>query len=469
VVFCFVIFTVFAALIYRSVFTTFINGEYENVEKSTKIIEQKLSLATKPLTVTSTNRLLVGLGEEEDDKVDIYVMPNIYNTRRQFTVYSLEGKVLFTTYDTPVGLDKSKSQPTIIRTANHYGYLVSKPIISKTKSRVVGYVQSYYSLDFYEGIKKKVLFNILLIVAFALMISSFIGFLMSQYLVGPLAELAKAMKKISENPSEKVEPIEIKTGDEIEELGDVFNEMNQKTGDYIEMQKRFVSDVSHELRTPVAVLEGHIGLLNRWGKDDPEVLNESLQASADEVHKMKVLITDMLAFTRLQSVFEEHKHDITDLDRMNIGLIKNFRMINPDYHINYDVLTTEGSFGQIYDAHYEQAMTILMENARKYRGDGQKVLDIKLTEDAQDLIVSVKDYGLGMEEKDIKHIFERFYRADQARHREVGGSGLGLSFLSNIMNAYNGRIEVSSEVGQGSTFTLYIPKVNLADNAYDDA
>ena len=228
---------------------------------------------------------------------------------------------------------------------------------------------------------------------------------------------------------------------------------------YLEQQNRFVSDVSHELRTPLAVLDGHINLLNRWGKNDPEVLDESLQASLDEVDRMKKMLEEMLALARLENVDLSSEELDCDVGKVCNRALKNFQLLHDDFEIVLDNRLIYPTHARISENHFEQGLRILLDNAAKYSPDDRKEIVITVSEDEQFVITSVSDKGIGISEEDINHLFERFFRADKARNREIGGTGLGLPILARLAENYQGEIEVNSELGLGSTFTLKFPKI----------
>ena len=234
-------------------------------------------------------------------------------------------------------------------------------------------------------------------------------------------------------------------------LWDKIQENNQ-------MQMRFLSDVSHELRTPIAVIKGHMDLLQRWGKNDPEILEESLEAASHEANRMTIMINDMLDSIRVKGSFENHRNDTCDLNSSIRTVIGNFRVLHDDYQFYLN--DSEGSDrpAQIYSQHFEQVITILIDNAVKYSPVNKEIqVTIKALED--EMLVQVQDNGEGISKEDIEHIFERFYRSDKARNRTTtqSGVGIGLSILYQIVEAYRCHIDVSSELGVGPRFDLYIP------------
>ncbi|MCC9715758.1 HAMP domain-containing protein, partial [Streptococcus agalactiae] len=132
-------------------------------------------------------------------------------------------------------------------------------------------------------------------------------------IVRPVKNLHDLMHQISENPSNLEIRSKVRSEDEIGELSRIFDGMLDQLEDYTRRQSQFISDVSHELRTPVAVVKGHIGLLQRWGKDDPEILEESLAAAYHEADRMSLMINDMLNMIRVQGSLELHQDEMTDL------------------------------------------------------------------------------------------------------------------------------------------------------------
>ena len=230
---------------------------------------------------------------------------------------------------------------------------------------------------------------------------------------------------------------------------------------YYALKERLIfllSDVSHELRTPIAVIKGHMDLLQRWGKNDPEILEESLEAASHEANRMTIMINDMLDSIRVKGSFENHRNDTCDLNSSIRTVIGNFRVLHEDYQFYLNDFESSERPAQIYSQHFEQAITILIDNAVKYSPVDKEIqVTIKALEN--EMLVQVQDNGEGISKEDIEHIFERFYRSDKARNRTTtqSGVGIGLSILYQIVEAYRCRIEVSSELGVGTRFDLYIP------------
>ncbi|AKP66749.1 sensor histidine kinase [Companilactobacillus ginsenosidimutans] len=250
-----------------------------------------------------------------------------------------------------------------------------------------------------------------------------------------------------------------KSNDELYDLTVNINKMLDRMQAYTNQQKEFVEDVSHELRTPVAVLEGHLSMLQRWGKDDPEVLADSITSSLQELKRMQSLIQEMLDLTRVEQIDSEYLEQETEVEPLFTQVYNDFKMLHPDFAVNFDDDIEPGSKVKIYRNHLEQVLVILLDNAFKYSGDRKEINLAASTNEAL-LEVVVQDYGVGIAKKDLKQVFNRFYRVDKARSRKRGGNGLGLSIAKRLIEIYQGTITVESVVGSGTVFRIELPIVN---------
>ena len=228
---------------------------------------------------------------------------------------------------------------------------------------------------------------------------------------------------------------------------------------YIDQQQQFVGDVSHELRTPVAIIQGHMELLNRWGKDDPEVLNESIQASLAETKRMKSLVQEMLDLSRAEQVEIDFRNQVTDIKMVVNQVFNNFKMIHPDFTFSLDDDLRKPTYVSMFRDHLEQVLIILMDNAVKY-SQTRKEVHVSLSEDGRNAQVSVQDFGEGIAPENMDRVFNRFYRVDKARSREKGGNGLGLSIAKRLVEGYNGHVSVESSLGHGSIFQISLHILN---------
>ncbi len=245
------------------------------------------------------------------------------------------------------------------------------------------------------------------------------------------------------------------TKNELKDLAVVINSMLDRIERSYNSQKQFVSDASHELRTPIAVLQGYVGMLKRWGKSDPEVLEEGINAIAQETESMKELVESLLFLARHDKktlMMEMEPFDALDV---LTELHREAAMVTPeDTFILSPAVSCpmEGDRSMV-----KQVMRILCDNAVKYTPEGG-IVTLGIERRPGWVTLSVQDNGPGISQEDLPKIFDRFYRADAARRSETGGHGLGLSIARIIVMAHGGKLRVRSKVGVGSTFYVDLPE-----------
>ena len=253
------------------------------------------------------------------------------------------------------------------------------------------------------------------------------------------------------------EPTRLHTADpDLKGLEDAVNDLLDRMQAAYSQQTRFVSDASHELRTPIAVLKGYADLLERWGKDDPQVRDESIAAIQTEAERMSRLVEQLLFLARGDSGRTQLSKGAVDLSDLAREVWEESNMIDPAHHWLLDApapLTIWADRDML-----KQALRILSDNAAKYTARGGEIqLRVRLDSEGR-ATVSVRDSGMGIRPEDAPHVFQRFYRADPARSRQSGGAGLGLSIASWIISQHGGYLEVYSWEGVGSRFTIVLPR-----------
>jgi two-component system phosphate regulon sensor histidine kinase PhoR len=224
------------------------------------------------------------------------------------------------------------------------------------------------------------------------------------------------------------------------------------------LRHEFVANVSHELKTPLAVLKACVETLQDGAVEDPAIRGSFLQQIAEGADRLHALILDLLSLARIESgdeVLEYEAVPVADavkgcLDRLRPraeakGMI--LEAVPPPESL--EVWADDEAFGQIIDN--------LVDNAVKYTQAGGIVRVRWAAKDGQ-VCLSVEDNGPGIPERDLTRIFERFYRVDKARSRELGGTGLGLSIVKHLTQTLHGTVTATSQIGEGSTFTLCLPR-----------
>lgn len=242
--------------------------------------------------------------------------------------------------------------------------------------------------------------------------------------------------------------------DELIELSLTFNRMMDRIEKAYEKQKQFVSDASHELRTPIAVIQGYARMLERWGKDDKEILYESIEAINKESKNMQDLVDKLLFIARNDKDTMVLIKDKFNMSELMEEMVKDTLMLETKHNIESHI--QPGIFVNGDRDRIKQALRIFVDNAIKYtEPDGN--ITLRLDKDGEFAVASVIDNGKGISEKDLPNIFDRFYQVDSARERDKGGHGLGLSIARIIVLRHGGRIKVASKLGKGTRFRVFLP------------
>lgn len=259
------------------------------------------------------------------------------------------------------------------------------------------------------------------------------------------------------------------TKDELKDLASTFNSMINDIELGYDRQRQFVSDASHELRTPIAVIKGYGNMLKRWGKDDPEILEESIQAIIDETENMHSLVESLLFIARNDKNTLKMEKTRFNAGELIEDIVKETSMIDKTHEIRSDIQY----HGEIFGAEdkLKQALRVFVDNSIKYTPDGGYI-QISLRESEREILVTIKDNGIGISKEDLPKIFERFYRADKSRTKlgdsgKTGGTGLGLAIAKIIIDQHNGHLHVDSELNVGTNLTVIIPK-NLQEEEVEE-
>lgn len=298
-------------------------------------------------------------------------------------------------------------------------------------------------------------------ISFMVLISGAIGLMFfapivsstSYRLIGPIKNMTEITKTITVNNINT--RLDVKgTQDELKELSQTFNEMMDRIEGGYKTQQQFVSDASHELRTPIAVIKGYVNMLDRWGKNDKAVLEESIEAIKNETDNMQDLIEKLLFIARSdKSTLNFTKEDFRILTILN-EIEKETKMLDTKHKLYfkfYDDATLYGDKMRI-----KQAVRILVENAMKYTPAGEYIMVSGFIQDDY-YVIKIEDTGVGIQKEDLEKIFDRLYRAEESRSKQISGHGLGLSIAKIIVLGHKGKIKVKSTPGKGSEFSLLFP------------
>lgn len=333
--------------------------------------------------------------------------------------------------------------------------ILKEPLIVGTFK---GSLEIGQSVETFEEFMERVLLVLLAGTILSLMLSIMGGQLLARKLLAPLAVMNQTMRKIEDQHFQERIPV-METNDEFSQLSSIFNSMMDRIEASMEQQKRFVEDASHELRTPLAVIHGHLSLLQRWGKNDEKVLDNSLQTSIKETDRLIKLTNRLLMLTRMDKQEDQESVIACDATEILNEIISDYELIYGELKIAKENITKTNRLLAIPQEQLKQVLIIVVDNAIKYSGE-QKKIAIRSSNHENKYKIEIKDNGDGISQEDLPYIFDRFYRVDKARSREKGGTGLGLSIAKDILNKYKGTISAESKLGVGTTITIKIPYNN---------
>ena len=224
------------------------------------------------------------------------------------------------------------------------------------------------------------------------------------------------------------------------------------------VRRDFVANVSHELNTPLAAIKGYAETLLDKEPDDKETVEKFLKIICKHVNRMSKLVSDLLALSKLESETYAPLFGSQNVQKIVASSIEILKDALEKKSLSYTVdIPPNLPPVKADEKGFEQIILNLLDNAVKFTPDGGTI-SITAQEEASNIKVAVSDTGIGIPMNDIPRIFERFYRVNKDRSRELGGTGLGLSIIKHIVQAHGGQVWVESQVGQGSTFYIAIPK-----------
>lgn len=463
----FLTFSIFSYILMNTFQKVVIDTEAQEVDELMDELSNRFSNHFYPLTEDSTANMLeepeIELGpipapRYEIERTEDYTPPiSLTKGGIVVKVYDVRERLIYETDPQEYRfLASEKRRLTDINGPYGMALSLTEPIYSNYTNELLGHIQVIHSLESFHQMITEIESSIIIIGLAALIFSSIIGLLLVTFFVRPITRLTVAMESIQNNLESDVRLDEGTKNNELSKLARTYNEMVDLMQNNIKNQQEFVEDVSHELRTPVAVVEGHLQMLNRWGKNDPQILEESIQASLQETKRMKSLVQEMLDLSRAHEIDVYYRNETTNIVEIVTQLVSNFRMLYPDFSILIDNDADDEIYVNMYRNHLEQVLVNILDNAIKYSAD-RKEVHVSLALHNNQVNVAIQDFGSGMSQDDLKKIFNRFYRVDRARSREKGGTGLGLPIVKELVESYGGHVSVDSIENHGSIFRVYLP------------
>ncbi len=224
-----------------------------------------------------------------------------------------------------------------------------------------------------------------------------------------------------------------------------------------EKMRRFVSDASHELKTPITSIHGFVEVLLRGAAKDQKQLDAALGSILMESDRLGSLVNDLLILTRLEREQGVIRKD-ADLGKLVSDIEGQLKVLAGERTLDIEYCQGATCMAYVNEGHIKQILYNLIQNGIQHTDPTSGRIGLRIWSEEDFIVLEISDNGSGIPEKDIAHIFDRFYRVDGHRSRKQGGNGLGLSIVKGIVDSHGGRITVASRIQSGTTFRVYLPK-----------
>jgi two-component system, OmpR family, sensor kinase len=330
--------------------------------------------------------------------------------------------------------------------------LISVPIIYR--GNLLYIVQVGTSMESIEDTLRRFLVLLTVAVPIALAVSLAGGWFLAGRALRPVDAITLAAQRIA--AGDLSQRLTMSTApDEIGRLAGTFNDMIGRLDASFRQIRQFTSDASHELRTPLTVMKGETELVLRRPRPI-EDYQTVLESSLEEIDRMTHIVDELLFLSRADMGEVKMESLPVALESLVEDIYRQATLLGQDRNIEVVLGTVMPAVVQGDELRLRELLLNLVENAVKYSHPGGKV-EVSLIHDGRQARLSVTDHGIGIAQEDHKRIFDRFFRTDDARAHTKKGTGLGLAICAWIADAHKGRVEVKSELGQGSTFTVVLP------------
>lgn len=286
-----------------------------------------------------------------------------------------------------------------------------------------------------------------------------IAYFLSRRLLKPFEKITEAINEVKNGFTD--EEIHVTEYIETEHIGDAFNQMLGRMKVLDDSRQEFVSNVSHELKTPLASMKVLADSLLAQEEVPNELYREFMTDIAAEIDRENKIITDLLALVKMTRTAADMNVEPIDINAVLELMLKRLGPIAARANVKLVFESRRKVSAEIDETKLTLAFSNLVENAIKYNVDDGWV-KVVLDADHQYFTVEISDSGIGIPQESIEHIYERFYRVDKSHSREIGGTGLGLAITRNAILMHRGSINVKSEEGKGTTFTVKIPLSYIA-------
>ena len=354
-------------------------------------------------------------------------------------------------------LSGTNSYETFLVDGKHPIRVITMPILREKK--LVNLVQVGTSLEAVKETLRNLRIFLFTAVPSVLVFATLFARFLARRALKPISKIIKTARDIGQGQELSQRIPVFKVQDELGQLALTFNEMMDRLENSFAQMRQFSSDASHELRTPLTVLQGQNELVLSKLRD-PKEYQEVIISNLEEIKYMSKVLEDLFVLSRSdenQVLLNYKRMDLRDLVE---EVCRHAEILAEEKDISIVIAFLEQVKINGDEVRLRQMVWNILHNGIKYTQPGGE-LKVSLLEESGFALLSIQDTGIGIPEKDLPFIFDRFYRVDKARSKDEGGSGLGLSICRHIAEAHKGKIEVESKPGLGTRFKIHIPSTGL--------
>ena len=442
--------------------------ELKAVEQRSAVVQNQLKILANHLIA---NEFLSNYNPNSPNKLESHeiieaeldMLANIYEGR--VMIIGSNYKVLLDTYNISEGRTMiSEEVVKCFRGENissydaEHGYIeITIPIVNTTDdgdSNIQGVMLTSISDSNITATMTSLNRNAMAFEIITIVLVMVFSFIISGVMTRPFERITKAIAELKAGYTNN--PISVRSYTETVHISDAFNQLQSRMKTIDDSRKEFVSNVSHELKTPITSMKILADSLLAQEDVPNEVYKEFMTDISQEVDREDKIINDLLALVKMDKTSAGLSITSVDVVALTESVLKRMRPIAREHNIELILDSKRAITADIDEVKISLVIMNLVENAIKYNKDNGFVR-VELDADHQYFYLSVIDSGMGIPEESLDHIYERFYRVDKSRSREIGGTGLGLAIARNAVIMHRGSIDVKSTLGEGTTFTVKLP------------
>ena len=317
------------------------------------------------------------------------------------------------------------------------------------------------SIDPIDATSSVITSQLIYITIISLVISTVISLFMSRRISRPIMQMNENAKKLGKGDYNI--NFEKCGYEELDELADTLNNATHSLERTDEIRRELIANVSHDLKTPLTMVKAYSEMIRDLSGENKQKREEHLKVIIDETDRLTRLVNDMMDLSKIESGIITINKEIFNFSELASSLIDRIKISKMDTEHNIEYSIPKDIYVNADKTKIEQVLYNLVVNAIKHSGEGKRNIQIKVTTSQKRVKVEVIDDGVGISEENLKHIWDRYYRASESFTRNVQGSGLGLSIVKNILIKHSSDFGVESEVGKGSDFWFDLEKASKKD------